>query len=191
MRTENLEVRTEYPYTIDNGHGERLTFTGLTKSPSGDRIEIDGTAQPGAGPPMHVHYRQDESVRVISGRIGYQELGSEAKFGEAGDVVTWPAGVAHKWWNAGTGEVRMTGWCSPPGNVEFYLGAIFASMKQNGGGRPGLFDAAYLAVHYRSEFEMLAVPLFVRRVIVPIVYALGRALGKYRKFERAPAPIAE
>jgi len=179
-----------YPYTIDNGHGELLTFTGVTASADGGRIEIDGAAQPGAGPPMHVHYLQDESVRVISGRVGYQEPGSEAKFGEAGDVVTWPAGVAHRWWNAGTGEVRMTGWCSPPGNVEFYLGAIFASMKENGGGRPGLFDAAYLAVRYGSEFEMLAVPLFVRRVIVPIAYALGRVLGKHRKFADAPQPIA-
>jgi hypothetical protein len=63
-------------------------------------------------------------------------------------------------------------------------------MKRNGGGRPDLFDAAYLAVRYRSEFEMLAVPPFVRRVIIPIVYALGRALGKYGKFTEAPPPIA-
>ena len=178
-----------YPYTIDNGHGELLTFTGITASATGDRIDIDGTAQPGAGPPMHVHYLQEESVRVIAGRVGYQVLGSDVQFGEAGDVVTWPAGVPHKWWNAGTGEARMIGWCSPPGNVEFYLGAIFASMKQNGGGRPGLFDAAYMTVRYRSEFEMLAVPPFVRRVLMPLIYAVGRALGKYRKFADAPLPI--
>src|SRR5207344_1605982 len=25
-----------YPYTIDNGHGEQLTFTGVTREPDGD-----------------------------------------------------------------------------------------------------------------------------------------------------------
>ena len=44
-----------YPYTIDNGHGEQLTFTGVTHGPDGDRAEVEGIAQPGAGPPMHVH----------------------------------------------------------------------------------------------------------------------------------------
>jgi len=34
------------------------------------------------------------------------------------------------------------------------------------------------------------VPPFVGRVIVPIVYAPGRTLGKHRKFADAPRPIA-
>ena len=47
----------------NNGHGEQLTFTGLTHGPDGDRA----------------------------------------------DAVVWPAGTPHKWWNAGTTELRMTG----------------------------------------------------------------------------------
>jgi hypothetical protein len=30
----------------------------------------------------------------------------------------------------------MSGWCKPPDNIEFFLGALFASAKRNGGGRP-------------------------------------------------------
>ena len=108
-----------YPYTVDNGQGETLTFVSVKHESDGDRIYVDGVAQPGAGPPMHVHYRQEEAVRVVSGRIGYQLLGEAPKFAEAGDVVVWPAGTAHKWWNAGSTELRMSGWCNPPGNVEF------------------------------------------------------------------------
>jgi hypothetical protein len=55
-----------YPYTIANGHGEELTFTGVTHAPDGDRAEADGLAQPGAGPPMHVHYLQDEAAQVVT-----------------------------------------------------------------------------------------------------------------------------
>src|SRR5438874_2384698 len=170
-----------YPYTIENGRGERLTFTGVSHGPDGDRAEADGVAQPGSGPPMHVHYLQEEAARVVSGRMGYQLLGQAAKFADAGELVVWPAGTAHKWWNAGTTELRMTGWCKPPGNIEFFLGTLFASVRKNGG-RPNLFDAAFLLTRYRSEYDMLELPVFVRRVLIPILYVVGQMLGKHRQY---------
>lgn len=177
-----------YPRTIDNGSGELLTFTGRTQGPGGERVGVDGVAKPGAGPPMHVHYLQEEAVQVIRGRVGHQVLGGEPQFAGPGESVTWPAGTPHKWWNAGTDEVQMVGWCSPPGNVEFYLSALFASMKENGG-RPGLFDAAFLMTRYRTEFALLELPAFVTAIVLPIVYRLGVVLGKYQKFKDAPVPL--
>jgi mannose-6-phosphate isomerase-like protein (cupin superfamily) len=179
-----------YPYTIDNGNGERLTFTGVTHGPEGVRAWADGVAQPGAGPPMHVHYLQEEAARVVRGRLGYQVLGGQPQFAGPGELVVWPPGTAHKWWNAGEDELHMTGWCSPPDNVEFYLTTLFASTRANGGKRPGVFDAAFLMTRYRSEFALLELPAFVRRVVIPIVYGLGRVLGKYERFRDAPAAIA-
>ena len=184
-----LEMKRTYPYTVDNGHGERLTFTGVTQGPSGERLELEGVAQPGAGPPMHVHYLQEEAGRVVRGRLGHQVLGGEAQFAGPGELVVWPAGTAHKWWNAGSDELHVTGWCSPPNNIEFFLATLFASAKENGGGRPGLFDAAFLTTRYRTEFALLEVPAVVRRIVIPIVYVIGTVLGKYKKFKAAPAPI--
>jgi mannose-6-phosphate isomerase-like protein (cupin superfamily) len=178
-----------YPYTIDNGQGESLTFLGIAQGPDGLRIEAEGGAAPGGGPPMHVHHLQAEGVRVLEGKVGYQVLGEEPKFAGPGEEILWPAGTAHKWWNAGTGAARLTGWCSPPDNFEFYIATLFASAKANGGW-PSLFDGAFLMTRYRSEFEMVELPLVVRRVVLPIVYMLGKVLGKYRKFAGAPAPIA-
>jgi hypothetical protein len=98
--------------------------------------------------------------------------------------------VAHRWWNAGSGELVTTGWCKPADNVEYFLGAIFASMKSTGKGRPGIFDAAYLTTRYRSEFAMLVIPAPVQRIVFPIVILLGRMLGRYAKYADAPTPIA-
>lgn len=74
-----------YPYTIANGSGERLTFTGVTQGPSGERLGADGVAQPGAGPPMHVHYLQEEAVRVVRGRVGYQLVGGPPQYAGPGE----------------------------------------------------------------------------------------------------------
>jgi hypothetical protein len=182
-------VTRTYPYTIDNGQGESLTFTGITRGPDGERIEAEGGAGPGGGPPMHVHYLQAEGVRVVKGRVGYQVLGGMPQFAGPGEEIHWPAGTAHKWWNAGTDELRLAGWCSPPDNFEFYISTLFASAKANGG-TPSLFDGAFLMTRYGNEFAMLEIPAVVRRVVIPVVYALGKALGKYRKFADAPEPIA-
>jgi quercetin dioxygenase-like cupin family protein len=179
---------TTYPRTIDNGHGERLTFTGVTRSAEGERLEARGVAQPGAGPPMHVHHLQEEAARVVSGRMGHQLVGGEPQYAGPGELVVWPAGTGHRWWNAGTEELVTTGWCSPPGNVEFFLGTLFASSKENGG-RLALFDAAFLVTRYRTEFALLDMPLVVQRVLIPIVCAVGVVLGRYRKFKDAPAPM--
>ena len=83
----------------------------------------------------------------------------------------------------------MTGWCRPPDNIEFFLGALFASAKRNGGGRPALFDAAFLITRYRSEYAMLELPAFVRRVVIPVLLVVGRVLGRYEKYRDAPEPM--
>jgi mannose-6-phosphate isomerase-like protein (cupin superfamily) len=179
---------TGYPYTIDNGQGERLTFLGLTEGPDGVRVDAEGFARPGAGPPMHVHYLQAEAARVVRGWLGHQVLGGEPQFAGPGEHVVWPAGTPHKWWNAGTEDLHTTGWCSPPDNIEFFLGALFASVKEHGG-RPGMFDAAFLMTRYRSEFAMLELPAVARRVVMPLIYSVGVLCGKYRKFKDAPPPV--
>jgi quercetin dioxygenase-like cupin family protein len=179
-----------YPRTVENGTGETLVFLGIECTPEGERINIAGSARPGVGPPMHVHYLQDEIVTVEAGRVGYQVLGQEPKFAGPGETVTWPAGTPHRWWNAGDTEARMSGWCTPPGNVEYYLTEIFDSMRHNGT-RRGLFDAAFLMTRYRSEFAMVDMPKPVQTIVMPLLYALGSLMGKHRKFRDAPEPVRQ
>jgi mannose-6-phosphate isomerase-like protein (cupin superfamily) len=175
-----------YPYTIDNGQGEQLTFTGMTHGSGGARLQGEGVARPGSGPPMHVHYFQDEALRVVTGRLGYQVLGREPQYAGPGQLVVWPAGTPHRWWNAGTSELQTKGYCEPPDNVEFFLGTLFAASKEGGGGRPALFDVAFLLTRYRAEYAMLDMPIVVRQIVMPVVYVVGRLLGKYDKYRDAP-----
>lgn len=62
-------------------------------------------------------------------------------------------------------------------------------MRRKGGHRPDPFDAAFLTRRYRSEFGMAEIPAPVQRLRFPVVVAVGRLLGKYKKCADVPEPI--
>lgn len=179
----------EYPHTIENGGGESLTFVARRRDERGEYVEGTNRVSPGAGPPMHVHHLQEEILTVESGRLGYQRPGEPEQFAGPGETVPFAPGDAHRFWNAGDDELVCSGIVRPPDNIEYFLGELFASMKRNGGKRPGIFDTAYLSHRYRSEFEMLEVPKPVRRLVFPAIAAVGRLFGLHRRFADAPEPV--
>jgi len=182
-------MRFIYPHTIENGGGERLILKRLVHDPEGDWLEIENFVEPNTGPPMHIHYKQDEHLTVVKGRMGTQILNEEPIFYAPGEGATFKAGVAHKFWNAGDEPLMCTGWIKPAHNLEYFLTEIYASMKNNGGKQPGAFDGAWLLDRYRTEFDMLDIPNFVKKVIFPIALFFGKLTGKHKKFKNAPDPI--
>lgn len=180
-------MKFEYPHTIENGHGESLTFVARRTDERGEYLEVTNVVQPGSGPPMHVHHRQDESLTVVKGRIGYQILGEEPKFAGPGETVTFEKGSPHKFWADGEEVLECTGWVRPPDNIEYFLGEIYRSTRENGG-KPDDFEAAYLMHRYRNEFDMVDIPGFVKVVIFPVLRTVGGMTGKYKRFEDAPPP---
>jgi quercetin dioxygenase-like cupin family protein len=179
----------DYPRTIDNGGGERLTFQEPRSDERGEYQEATNLVSPGAGPPMHVHHLQEESLTVERGTMGWQRQGEEEQIAHEGETVTFAPGETHRFWNAGDDELLCSGYVRPPDNVEWYLTQIFASMKANGGKRPRMFDAAYLLTRYRSEFGMAEIPAPVQHLVFPVVVAVGRLFGKHRRFAGAPEPV--
>jgi uncharacterized cupin superfamily protein len=180
--------RYSYPHVIDNGAGERITFLRVVQGPKGDRLEVENVVTPGSGPPMHVHHFQDEAVTILKGRIGYTRPEGPEQFGGSGDTVAFKAGEPHKFWNAGQDDLLGAGYIEPADNVEYFLTELYASTKRNGG-RPSLFDAAFLMTRYRREFGMLEIPGAVQQFLFPILVAVGRLLGKYRRYAGAPEPV--
>jgi quercetin dioxygenase-like cupin family protein len=188
-RPANVPQRYTYPHTIENGTGERITFSRKAGGAAGERLEAENVVKPGAGPPMHTHYLQEEVLTVQQGRIGYQRLGQPAQYAGPGETVRFGAGEPHKFWNAGEGDLLCTGYIDPILNVEYFLTEMFASVKR-GGGRPDLFDMAFLATRYRNELAVLEIPPAVQRLVFPVMVALGRLLGRYRRFADAPPPAS-
>ncbi len=180
---------TTYPRTIDNGAGEQLTFVAVGRDERGEFLEVRNFVAPGAGPPRHVHQQQEEAATVQRGRLGYVIEGGPERFAGPGETVFFAAGVAHRFWNAGREELVCTGTIRPPGNIEYFLTQIYASLRRTGGKRPGMLDAAYLSFRYRNEFAITQVPAPVRRFVFPVLFVVGRLLGRHRRFAGAPRPL--
>ena len=178
-------MQHSFPISIETKYGERINFLRM----EGDKLLLEGFCTPMAGPGFHTHLRQDEGVTVVSGKIGYQILGEEPRYGGPGDSVTFKRGVPHRFWNAGDDELHITGWISPAENVVFFLTTLYDALNRGEDKRPELFDGAYLTCRYRREYDAPEIPGFVKKVVMPVAYFIGNLRGKYRKFESAPQPL--
>ncbi len=178
-------MQYQFPHTIQNKHGEKLTFLRM----EGQRVIVENFVQPNAGPPMHVHFFQDECLTVVKGKIGYQIQGQAPQFAGPGDSVLFKRGVPHRFWNASDDVLHCEGWVDPVENFIFFLTNIYVAIDQGKGNQPEIFDSSYLNWRYRREFDMTEIPRFVKTVIMPVTYFVGRLLGKYEKFKNAPQPL--
>lgn len=178
----------DYPVVIESGTGEQLTFLRRYVKNDVEYLDAVNLAEPGSGPPMHVHHLQDESLTVVEGLLAGQVQGEQVKFYRPGETAFFPRGVAHKFWNAGEGMLKCEGFITPVYNVEYFLTEIYRSTREGGRGRPQTFDAAFLLNKYKSEFDMLDVPWFVKKFIFPLSRIVGKLQGKHKKFADAPLP---
>jgi quercetin dioxygenase-like cupin family protein len=178
-----------YPKTIVSGTGEQLTFVRRYVKDGVDYMEAENVVEPGSGPPMHVHHLQDESLTVVEGVMAGQVLGEEPRLYHAGETAFFARGVAHKFWNAGDTVLKCKGFITPVHNFEYFITEIYRSTREGGKGRPSTFDAAYLLTRYKSEFDMLEVPAFVKKFIFPVTLFTGKLKGLHNKFKDAPAPV--
>jgi quercetin dioxygenase-like cupin family protein len=179
-----------YPIQLDNGHGETLIFERLVSTPAGGRLEGRNEVQPGAGPPMHVHFKQEEGLTVVAGRLGYQIKGGPPRYAGVGETVVFAPGQAHRFWADGDEVLRCRAYIEPADNIVYFLSEVFRSTRANGG-RPSPFEMAYLLHKYRGEFAMVGIPGFVTRVVFPVLRLIGSLSGRFKDLERGPAPSSE
>jgi quercetin dioxygenase-like cupin family protein len=182
-------MNTSYPRIIENCIGEKLIFKELLEEPDGDRLLVENFVTPGHGPVMHTHWQQDESLTVIQGQIGYQVQGEPAQYAHVGETLLFRRGTPHRFWNAGQEVLHCKGWIKPANTIVFFLSSIYTAQNKSGKGQPEPFDGAYLLKRYSTEYDMPEIPQFVRKIIIPLTYYIGKLLGKYEHFKNAPEPV--
>lgn len=126
---------------------------------------------------------QAEGFEVKQGVMAYQTPGSDVQYLQVGESTVFEKSVPHRFWNSSDEELMLVSWAKPAGNLQRYMTILFLSTSKRSSNTPGLFDAAYLAMQYRGEFDVLEVPRAMKQFVFPVVYRIGQTLGLYRKYD--------
>jgi mannose-6-phosphate isomerase-like protein (cupin superfamily) len=166
--------------TLKNRHtGEMLNIRRVRRDGQ-SWIALSGTLPPHQeGPPMHVHFVEDEEGYVTSGTLSYVVNGREGR-ARAGESTTIPMGAPHRWWNAGEDLLAFHGVAKPAVDLDRYLQAIFDVINAGPPGRPPLFYLAHVALRHRRTQAVLVMPGPIQAALFRLVVAVGTVLGKYR-----------
>jgi mannose-6-phosphate isomerase-like protein (cupin superfamily) len=103
--------------------------------------------EPGAGPPLHVHYDADEIFAVVSGQYKFICGDSVIEAG-AGDVVLVPRGAPHTFLNSGPGPGRLIVTMRPGGFERYFKAVADAKLEVP----RDMAAIAELAKQYHLEF---------------------------------------
>jgi mannose-6-phosphate isomerase-like protein (cupin superfamily) len=167
--------------TIELRHtGERLVLSRIKAASGVEEMHLTGSLPAHQeGPPLHIHFGEDEHGEVISGTLSASMDGKHLLV-EAGGSAQFRKGSVHRWWNEGDKELLLRGVATPAIDLDRYLQALFEVLNAGPPGRPPLFYMAHVLYRHRNTQLALVVPRAVQRVLFPIVVFLGTVLGKYR-----------
>ena len=166
--------------TLTNRHtGEQLHLRRVRRE-GNLCLELKSTLPPQRdGPPLHIHYLEDEDGTVRVGTLAADVDGRRVRV-EAGGAVRLPMGSVHRWWNGGDGPLTFEGTATPLVDLDVYLRAAFDVMNSGSAKRPPLFYISHLAWRHRRTQRVLIAPRWIQAILFPTVVLVGTLLGRYR-----------
>jgi mannose-6-phosphate isomerase-like protein (cupin superfamily) len=148
--------------------GQQITFIRTAGDSDGAELVIEALMRPGAFMPPHRHLHQEETFDILEGTGTFTVAGRRI-VARAGEVVTIPAGVAHRFRNRSKDDVRVRATLRPALRTEELFECLFrlgAQGKVNRLGAPNPLTTAALIREFRDEFFYLAtVPVFMQRML--------------------------
>jgi quercetin dioxygenase-like cupin family protein len=114
VSTPDMEKRGRAP------HGSPILIHATAEETGGAFGMWETFAPPGKGPAPHIHTREAEVFRVITGTFRFF-CGDDVVEGGPGTVVTLPPNVSHHWINIGDSPGQMMAIVSPGGCEQIFI----------------------------------------------------------------------
>lgn len=171
--------------------GERVTFLKRARDTDGEFVRLVVEAVPGAsGPPEHVHERQEEYFRVLSGTLTGSIDGDPVRL-DAGDEATVWSGTPHTWGNGGDEVLRVLIEVRPALRFAEFLETMFGLArdgKTNGRGVGNPLQMAVIGQEFWDDNHLASPSPLVQRVVFAGLAPVGRLLG-YRAYYPEYSPL--
>ena len=116
------------------GPGDLYTYLVTGEQSGGALFAMEADVPNGAGPPPHVHSREDETLYILEGDLEVQ-LGDEVRIASKGDYVWLPKGVPHRFTNISGKPMRMILTFAPAG-IEHFFEEVFETVDDRSAGPP-------------------------------------------------------
>ena len=175
-----MSVPTTAGLQLHNRHTGEVLVMWRQQQDGAPVLMLQGSLPPHReGPPMHVHYLEDEEGRVTAGRLSADVGGRHVEIGP-GEMVRLPKGVPHRWWNQGDEPLEFEGRSYPIADLDRYLQAIFEVMNAGASKRPPVFYLAHAVLRHRRTQGVFVMPLKIQAVLFRAIVAVGTILGRYR-----------
>ena len=165
---------------LENRHtGERLTLRRVKRGAE-VWLEMKGSLPSRSqGPPLHIHFVEDEEIHVTSGTLSAVIDGRQISIAPGGSASI-ARGSVHRWWNDGSEPLELEGYARPVVDLDRYFQAVFEIMNAGPPGRPPLFYLAHAALRHRHTQAVLVMPRPIQAALFRVLVAIGIALGRYR-----------
>src|SRR5215204_1825325 len=175
--------------TLDNPvSGERITFRKTAADTGGELLEIDLELTPdGHVPGKHVHPQQEERFEVLSGTMKFRKRWRTV-VAEAGDVVTVPAGVSHRFENAGDETARVRVQVRPALDMERLFETTVALAHEGrttSAGLPKPLDLALFVREFGDEVQGAFPPVWIQRAALAPLAWVARRRGHAARYSPA------
>lgn len=160
--------------------GQTMTFLQTSASSGGQVLEIECMSPPGGvKEPEHIHPKQENIFRIISGSCIFSVNGKEQEV-TAGNTINIPPGTKHFFYNAGNTPCYYVQEFRPAMHIEGFFETFFAlsrDRKLNEKGIPSFFHGSLIMLRHKDEIRVTNPPWFVQLLtyltLAPIGYLMG------------------
>jgi quercetin dioxygenase-like cupin family protein len=174
-----------------------IVFRETAQDTGGELMSAELVVSPGGGNPLHVHPRQEEHFKALSGTLGVLVGEEHRRLGE-GEEATVPPGTPHRWWNDTDEEARVLVELRPELNTEIFFETLYGLARDgitDENGLPNLLQQAVtLNGVNKGEIYLARPPIPVQKAFLAALAPVGRLLGykdHYPKYSSAEAPGGE
>ncbi|WP_143960447.1 cupin domain-containing protein [Litoribacter populi] len=178
---------TKGQIVIDNFTGDTIEFLETSSDTNGERVTLKVTLKSkGQTVDDHLHPLQDESFKVLSGRMTYL-LDGKQNYVSAGEEIILPKNKPHNHYNTSDEPVEFIQTIIPGIDVDYFIENLFGMINDGKvkEGKLPFLQAMVTARYLESPSRLAAIPMGLQNVLIHTIGPLARTFGYralYKKY---------
>ena len=164
---------------IDKFTGDAIEFIETSADTNGERVTLKVTLKSkGQRVDDHIHLLQDESFKILSGRMTFL-LDGKQQYVNTGEELTLPKNKAHNHYNSDNEPAEYLQTITPGIDVDLFLENYFGMINDGTvkEGKLPFLQAMVTAKYLDSPSRLASIPLGPQNVLVNILGPIARLFG--------------